>query len=264
MIAVPLAAGGDAAAHLRDRRVQLPVARGLGKAFAAGSLRGLPFERLPGGDPTLPLSVIEGLYAPLLQADAGAAAVRAAPHVIGVAKLDAVDAFVDDDSGIDFAKQMTVPMFVAHIDTLVGMLNNGEWDDQQNTLVVAAGDLVAGEAVAAGVLAGDEVAAMVDAITFASLQPRGRLEGLALVSRLGGNRGDAASRSPGGAVHSVVAMAAFYALGPAPQMPPFMATHLAVAWLIENQVGTWVLRPPGVSSFCSASPGVEFHSTRRC
>ena len=40
MIEVPLAAGGDAAAHLRDRRVQLPVARGLGKAFAAGSLPG--------------------------------------------------------------------------------------------------------------------------------------------------------------------------------------------------------------------------------
>ena len=262
MIAVPLAAGGDAAAHLRAGRIQLPVARGLGKAYAAGSLRGLPFEQLPGGEPTLPLSVIESLYAPLLRVDAGAAAVQAARHVIGVAKLDAVDAFVDDDSGIDFAKRMTVPKFVEDIDTLVGMLINGEWEDQQDTLVVAAGDLVAGEAVAAGVLAVDDVAAMVDTITFASLQPRGRLEGLALVSRFGGNRGDAASRSQGGAVHSVVAMAAFYALGPNPQMPPFMATHLAIAWLLENKV---CAPPPlGVSSFCSASPGVESRSTRRC
>ena len=118
------------------------------------------------------------------------------------------------------------------------MLNSGEWDDQHDTLVVTPGDLVAGEAVADGVANNDATAAMVNAITFGNLQPKGRLEGLALLSQLGGNRGDAASRTQGGAVHSVIAMAAFYALGPNPQMPSFMATHIAVAWLLDNKGGS--------------------------
>ena len=236
-VEVPLMVGGDAVAHARERRVVLPVSRGLGKAHAAGALAALPWEVLPNGGPTLPLCVIEAVYAPLMRAENAVLALPAAACEIGIAKLDAIDAFVDADSGIDFANVGTTSQFLDNIRVLVGMLRTGEWDDPGDVLLIGNGDIAACDGADPNVVA-DATGTMVDSITFGDLSSDGRLRGFALLARLGGNRKVAPARRAGGAVHSVVAMAAHFALGANPTMPDFMQRHIAISWLLENEART--------------------------
>ena len=242
-IMVPMDAGGNAAVHQRARRVRVPIARGLGKAYAANTLRALPWELLPNGDPTLPLCVLEAVYAPLLHCDAAVHVALAGRHEIDVDKLDEIEQFVDDDSGIDFATPRTVATLFNDFRTLLGMLATGEWDDPRNVLLLTMADLTGCAAASNAAVNANATTAMVQQITFGELQPHGRLSGFSLMARLGGNRSVVASRLPDGALHSVVAMATFYALGPNPTMPTFMQRHVVISWLLEHEVTRHALPP---------------------